>query len=101
MKDLNPSNTSPESCASKLLLEFPVTFDLKVIFDSTLQQAVHLRNLELVLEDAAVKFSDIRFKPSRQGNYVSISVSVSIETEAQMKHLYKQLRLLPGIKMAI
>ena len=87
--------------AEKPVLEFPVTYELKVIFDTTLQQEVHQRNLELVLEDAAVEFSDVKFKPSRQGNYMSISVKVNLDTETQMQLLYKQLRLLPGIKLAI
>ena len=87
--------------AEKPVLEFPVTYDLKVIFDNTLHQDLHLRNLELVLEDAAVEFSDVKFKPSRQGNYVSISVAIKLASEVQMQLLYKQLRLLPGIKLAI
>jgi putative lipoic acid-binding regulatory protein len=87
--------------AEKPVLEFPVTYELKVIFDTTLRQEVHQRNLELVLEDAAVEFSDIKFKPSRQGKYVSISITINLDSEAQMHLLYKRLRLLPGIKLAI
>jgi putative lipoic acid-binding regulatory protein len=101
LKNQNPSNFTPQDEDNKPVLEFPVTYHLKVIFDKTLEQHLHHRNLELVLEDTAVKYSDIGFKPSRLGNYVSISVNVQIETEAQMQLLYKQLRLLPGIKMAI
>lgn len=87
--------------AEKPVLEFPVTYELKVIFDTTLQQEVHQRNLELVLEDVAIEYSDVKFKPSRQGNYVSITITVNLDSEAQMQLLYKQLRLLPGVKMAI
>jgi len=87
--------------AEKPVLEFPVAYELKVIFDTTLQQEVHQRNLELVLEDTAIEFSDVKFKPSRAGKYVSISVTVNLDTKMQMQLLYKQLRLLPGIKLAI
>ncbi len=96
-----PSNNLPEGGTEKPVLEFPLSFDLKVIFDNTLEQAIHHRNLELVLEDASVKSTGATFKPSRKGNYVSISVNVFLETEAQMHLLYEKLRLLPGIKMAI
>jgi putative lipoic acid-binding regulatory protein len=101
LNELNQPNHLSANNAEKPVLEFPVTYELKVIFDTTLQQEVHQRNLELVLEDAAVEFSDVKFKPSRQGNYMSISVKVNLDTETQMQLLYKQLRLLPGIKLAI
>ena len=101
MNDLNQSNQQPANEDEKPVLEFPVTYELKVIFDNTLEQTVHQRNLGLVLEDAGVEFSGIKFKPSRNGNYVSISVGVTLETEAQMQLLYRLLSLLPGIKMAV
>ena len=101
MNDLNQPNHLSAGKAEKPVLEFPVTYELKVIFDTTLQQEVHQRNLELVLEDAAVEFSDVKFKPSREGKYVSISVVINLTSEVQMQLLYKQLRLLPGIKLAI
>jgi len=101
LKNTDPSNNSRANDAEKPVLEFPVAYELKVIFDTSLQQTIHQRNLELVLEDAAVSFSGIKFKPSRAGKYVSISVTVNLETEMQMQLLYRQLRLLPGIKLAI
>ncbi len=101
MNDLNQSNQQPANEDQKPVLEFPVTYELKVIFDKSLDQTVHQRNLELVMEDAAVEFSGIKFKPSRQGNYVSISVTITLDTEIQMHLLYRQLKLLPGIKMAV
>lgn len=101
MNEVNQPNNLSAGKAEKPVLEFPVTYELKVIFDKTLHQDLHLRNLELVLEDAAVEFSDVKFKPSRQGNYVSISVAIKLASEVQMQLLYKQLRLLPGIKLAI
>jgi len=101
LKNTDQSNNSQENDATKPVLEFPVTYELKVIFDASLQQTVHQRNLELVLEDAKVSFSDVKFRPSRAGNYVSISVTVNLDSEMQMHLLYKRLRLLPGIKLAI
>ncbi len=101
MNELNQPNNLSANNAEKPVLEFPVTYELKVIFDTTLRQEVHQRNLELVLEDAKVSFSDVKFRPSRAGNYVSITVTVNLDSEVQMQHLYKQLRLLPGIKLAI
>ncbi len=101
MNELNQPNNLSANNAEKPVLEFPVTYELKVIFDTTLRQEVHQRNLELVLEDAAVEFSGIKFKPSRQGNYVRISIAINLASEVQMQLLYKQLRLLPGIKLAI
>jgi len=101
LNELNQPNNLSAGKAEKPVLEFPVTYELKVIFDTTLRQEVHQRNLELVLEDAKVSFSDVKFRPSRAGNYVSITVTVNLDSEVQMQHLYKQLRLLPGIKLAI
>lgn len=101
MNDLNQSGHLPASEAEKPVLEFPVEYELKVILDTSHDQAIHQRNLELVLEDVAVEFSGIKFKPSRKGNYVSISVIVKLESAEQLQLLYRQLSLLPGIKMAI
>jgi putative lipoic acid-binding regulatory protein len=101
LNDFNQPNHLSAGKAEKPVLEFPVAYELKVIFDTTLQQEVHQRNLELVLEDTAIEFSDVKFKPSRAGKYVSISVTVNLDTKMQMQLLYKQLRLLPGIKLAI
>lgn len=101
MNDTNHSNHLFANDAGKPVLEFPVKYELKVILDTSHKREIHQRNLELVLEDVAVEFSGIKFKPSRKGNYVSISVTVTLESDEQLQLLYRQLSLLPGIKMAI
>lgn len=82
-------------------VEYPVSYELRTVFDSTHNAAINKRNLELVLEDAKVSYTFIKSKPSSKGNYVSITMRVTLEDEKQMKVLYERLKLLPGIKFAV
>jgi putative lipoic acid-binding regulatory protein len=57
--------------------------------------------MELVLEEAKVEYSNFNFRESGKGNYVTISVDVTILDEEQFKDFYKKLKLLPGLKWAV
>ena len=94
-KDLN------EDMGKDQQVDFPVIYNLKAVFDTKLSQDILQRNMELVLEEVGVSFEDFHFRKSGKGNFVSISVKVRVNSEAQFKLLYEKLKLLPGLKMAI
>jgi len=83
------------------VVKYPVSFELKVIFNAELEEKTHRRNLELVLEDSNVKYSFKKSLKSSKGSFISITMEVVLESENQMRHLYDRLKLLPGIRFAI
>ncbi len=95
--DTNPFGRGDE----KPEVEFPVNFDLKVIFETSDEVDIQQRNLELVLEDAHVEHDFVKSKHSRRGNYVSLTMNITLDSEDQMQHLYKRMKLLPGLKFAV
>ena len=76
---------SPDS-----LIEFPCAFPLKVMgvlaqdFDA-LVVAIVRRHVAAIDDDA------VRAKPSREGKYVSLTVTVWIESKHQLEALYTDL----------
>jgi putative lipoic acid-binding regulatory protein len=95
----NPDNLSDSS--GQVEIEYPVNYDLKVIFETTEAMDIQKRNLELVIEDAAVPHKFIRSRPSSKGKYVSLTVNVTLQSNEQLQYLYQRLKLLPGIKFAV
>jgi len=82
-------------------IEFPVTYTMKAIFDTVHARDILQRNLELVLEEANVEYSDFQFRESGKGNYVTISAKVTLNNEKQFADFYTKLKLLPGLKWAV
>ena len=77
-----------ESPAS--LIEFPCAFPIKVMglsgqdFDALVVAIVH-RHVTAIDDDA------VRAKPSREGKYVSLTVTVWVESKQQLDGLYTEL----------
>jgi putative lipoic acid-binding regulatory protein len=72
------------------LLEFPCDFPLKVMghaagdFDALVVEIV-LRHVATLREDA------VQRRASKQGTYVSVTVTVQAESQAQLDNLYREL----------
>jgi putative lipoic acid-binding regulatory protein len=82
-------------------IEYPVNYDLKVIFETGEALDIQKRNLELVIEDAGVAHKFVSSRPSSKGKYVSLTVNVTLQSNEQLQYLYQRLKLLPGIKFAV
>jgi len=83
------------------VVDYPVSFELKVIFNSDTEEEIHRRNLGLVLEDSNVKYSFKKSTKSSKGSFISMTTKVVLESERQMHQMYEKLKLLPGIRFAI
>lgn len=72
------------------LLEFPCEFPVKVMGrdEEAFEQAV-LEIFDRHLED--VKAASIRSRPSRTGKFLSITVTFTAESKAQLDALYSDL----------
>ncbi|MCF8365808.1 MAG: DUF493 domain-containing protein [Bacteroidales bacterium] len=101
MEPVNFNKNPFEENGRKAVVEFPVTYDLKVILDADKEVEIQQRNLELVLEDAEVSFDFVKSKHSRKGNFVSLTMKITLHDKDQMGYLYHRLKLLPGIKFAV
>lgn len=101
MKDNNPDNKAQGGEGKKEEIKFPISYELKVIFDTKEELNIYQRNLELVLEDAKVKHSFVKSNPSSKGKFVSITMAITLNDKEQMDYLYQRLKLLPGIKLAV
>lgn len=101
MNNLNINQNPFEKDSQKQKVEFPVNYDLKVILETDEQIIIQQRNLELVLEDADVNHNFVKSRHSRKGNFVSLTMNVTLENMKQMQYLYRRLKLLPGIRFAV
>ncbi|MCK9271504.1 MAG: DUF493 domain-containing protein [Bacteroidales bacterium] len=101
MKNNIFNSDSPTDLFNQKEIEYPVNYDLKVIFETAGAFDILKRNLELVIEDAGVPHKFIGSRHSNKGKYVSLTVNVIIRDSDQLQYLYQRLKLLPGIKFAV
>lgn len=82
-------------------VKYPVKFDLKAIIDAGIKEDESIASIEAVLKNNKVPFENWRQKSSSGGKYISYTVSVEIESQAQLEKLYKELKSVPGLKFAL
>jgi putative lipoic acid-binding regulatory protein len=82
-------------------VNYPVSFDLKVIIKTSIDADESQKNLESLLKKLKVPFSDWRRRPSSGGKYISFTVSVDIESAELLEKVYKDIKEVPGVKFAI
>lgn len=80
---------------------FPVTYVLKIVFDTRILPIIQKEEMERLFMRVKVPFAFLNSRPSSKGNYVSYSVRVTLTDHDQMTMLYADLRSLPGIKFAV
>lgn len=98
---MNLNNNPFEKDGQTPEVDFPVNYNLKVICDTEHEIEVQQRNLELVLEDAGVNHNFVKSQQSRKGNYVSLTMNITLDDMKQMQYMYQRLKLLPGIRFAV
>jgi putative lipoic acid-binding regulatory protein len=82
-------------------VNYPVSFDLKMIIVSTIDPAESIANMETLLNRFNIPFSDWRTRPSSGGKYISYTVKVEIRSQQLLDDLYRDIKKLPGLKFAI
>ncbi|WP_144393081.1 DUF493 family protein YbeD [Pleionea sediminis] len=90
-------STTPNGINTELW-EFPCTIAFKAM-------ASNRENIEIdvisVIQEVIPGDYVPNVKPSAKGNYVSITVTVTLEHEHQVETLYRQVRALPDVKMCL
>ena len=82
-------------------VNYPVSFDLKVIIETSIDTDESQKNLKTLLKKLKVPCSDWRRRPSAGGKYISFTVSVDISSQELLEKVYTALREIPGVKFAI
>ncbi|MDP1735693.1 MAG: DUF493 domain-containing protein [Sulfuritalea sp.] len=82
------------------LLEFPCDFPLKIMgaADEGFAQAI----VEVVLKHAP-EFdpASVEMRPSKAGNYLSLTCTVRATSQAQLDTLYRELTSHPAVKVVL
>jgi putative lipoic acid-binding regulatory protein len=82
-------------------IEYPVSFELKIVFENMLTEERLKQNSEQVFTENKVSFKYLSSKSSSSGNYLSMTYRVRLESQNQLNMLYEALKSLPGLKFAI
>ena len=82
-------------------VNYPVSFDLKVIIEARIDADDSQKKLESLLKKLKVPFSDWRRRPSSGGKYISFTVRVDIDSAELMEKMYKDIKEVAGVKFAV
>jgi putative lipoic acid-binding regulatory protein len=82
-------------------IEFPLSYNLKVIMSNGISQDEHIGNIKYVLLKLKISFKEFSHKLSSNEKYISFTVMIRIENEQMFKALYLELQKLPEIKYAM
>jgi len=90
-----------EDVTQNAKVEFPVTFDLKAVINTTISEKENMTNLVAVFDALKVNNSYIGNKKSSKGTYVSYNYKVTLISKSQLEKLYDDLKSVPGLKFAL
>ncbi|NQU33283.1 MAG: DUF493 domain-containing protein [Bacteroidetes bacterium] len=98
-KNGNSTNSNPP--LENVQIEFPVTFQLKAVMDTSSSDDENKKKLIDVFNNLKVKNKFINTKQSSKGTYTSYNYKVTLISKAQLGTLYENLKSVPGLKFAI
>jgi hypothetical protein len=82
-------------------VEYPVSFEMKVIVDAKLPEAETRKQLANVYDTTSVPHKIIHHRLSKEGKYISFTIAVTIDSKEILELLYERLKGISGMKMAI
>lgn len=82
-------------------IEYPVTFELKVVFDTSYSDEENKERLTEVFNKVDIEYSYIGNKKSSKGTYVSYNYKVTLQSKPQLEMLYSDLKDVQGLKFAL
>ena len=88
------------STDSETLLHFPCRFPIKIVGDSHtgLREGIRACVAQHVPDQDSVDWAE---RPSRAGNYLGITITLTATSQAQLDALYRSLGTLPGVRMIL
>lgn len=97
----NGSAKKPNNTTQEPKIEFPVSFELKVVVETMVSLADTQRQLDELLLRLAVANEYLGVKESGKGKFASHTVRVLLLNQDHLNELYGELKKLPGLKFAI
>lgn len=82
-------------------IEFPVTFELKVVMMGTDTDIENKGKLVAVFTKLKINHNYLNKKTSSKGTYTSFTYRVTLVGKQQMDHLYAVLKDVEGLKFAL
>jgi len=87
--NISENLSSPKTPSSESLIDFPCHFAIKVIGKS-------LHDFESLVVDIASKHApllsdSVKTRPSRNGNYLAVTVTVHVHAKSQIDIIYQEL----------
>ena len=82
-------------------VNFPTTFNLKVIMETNETIGANERLLMNTLAASGVTFMSMDSKSSSRGKYVSYTIHITVGSREAFDTMYEKLTELPGVKTAI
>lgn len=81
-------------------IEFPCSYPIKIIGKAS---AGYEQKVIAIVEKHAGKITTdlVQVHPSRQNNYLSISVTITATGEDQLKNLFQDLKTIKSVKMVL
>ncbi len=95
-----PLDSSRQITAENTPLEFPCEFPIKAMLQSCDQARASV--LEVV--SGHVSFDpeqDVRCRPSRNGRFESVTISVRVESREQLERIYVDVRKIDAVVMML
>ena len=95
-----PTAGAASSASADALFDFPCAFPLKIMgrSDAALAQAVFD---VVVRHDPGFDGSTMEMRASRNGNYVSLTCTITAVSRAQLDALYRELSSHPLVKVVL
>ncbi len=82
------------------LIEFPCHFPIKVMGKNTPQFLNEIREITL-RHFPAIEEEKITHKPSRENNFLAITITVFAENQEMLDDFYREITKHPDIKMVL
>ena len=82
-------------------IKFPVDINLKVVIGSESSEESLKEQLKVIFDELKLPYSNWSVRPSSKGKYKSITVFTKLESEEIMNELYKKIKSIPGVLMAM
>lgn len=79
-------------------LQFPVVYDLRVIYNGDAQSGI--KKISTLLKDLAIDHRQGSEKPGGKGNLVRLGFNITLLSKSQMDSLYSNLNTIQEVKWA-
>lgn len=97
---MSASSTPPPAAAKESLIEYPCEFPIKVM-------GARVDGFAEAMSEIAMQFdpgfnpATIEMRPSKAGNYLSVTLTIKATSREQLDNIYRTLTSHPMVKVAL